>query len=357
MLIAYLVLGLLLLAVVVLGAGLSAAMLRDARGDRDHALSRRAGWRLAAALLALASAAVLGVAACFVGMDSFWPAAMAAWSVYALNGAFVFYLDAGILRRQASARRQLFLRLGIGLLVAVCIGIVGEAIPKTWIPGFLAVLAPLGFALERRLHRQDEAMPLVLREEAVPAARAVRLSELAQRCGFADLELRRIDDADLPLYNAQACPGRPPRVRLWDSLLRRLNGDEVDAVVAHELAHLRFHHHARHTGLRLLRWIVAALLLMLCVSTLPMPLLPGLLAGLALLPLLWFAWTPLLTAQLRRFEREADAFAAHHAGAWALAAALRKLDSFEDATSAYARFFETHPPLRERLIRLGVASA
>jgi len=73
-------------------------------------------------------------------------------------------------------------------------------------------------------------------------------------------------------------------------------------------------------------------------------------------PVFTFFVTPLTSWWSRRHEREADDFAADHADAGQLAAALVKL--FRDNASTltpdriHSAFFDSHPPALERIARL-----
>ena len=75
-----------------------------------------------------------------------------------------------------------------------------------------------------------------------------------------------------------------------------------------------------------------------------------------LLPALAWPLRPLLSALKRRYEYEADAFAARHAEPAALVSALRRLLAHNlNAPTMdrwYAAFHATHPPGDERLSRL-----
>ena len=78
-------------------------------------------------------------------------------------------------------------------------------------------------------------------------------------------------------------------------------------------------------------------------------------------PVLTFFATPAMSWWSRRHERQADDFAAEHADAGKLAAALVKL--FRDNASTltpdriHSAFFDSHPPALERIERLNALAA
>ena len=150
--------------------------------------------------------------------------------------------------------------------------------------------------------------------------------------------------------------GRTRRILLSDTLLQNYSDDEIEVILAHELAH--HVHHDIWTGLALETGVVAAALLAahLAVSA----------AGFALgdpaaLPLLLLAagavslaLTPVGTAWSRRNERRADRFALaltqRHA---AFISAMRRLGTQNlaepDPSRAARWFFHSHPTIDERI--------
>jgi len=159
--------------------------------------------------------------------------------------------------------------------------------------------------------------------------------------------------------------GRNKRIVFFDTLLSRIDGDEIEAVLAHELGHFRLHHVRQRlavaalsmlAGLALLGWLARQ---------------PGFYSGLGVpagtpamalllfalvVPVFTFFATPLEAWWSRRHEREADDFAAAHAPAERLAAALVKL--YRDNASTltpdpvHSAFYDSHPPAVERIERL-----
>ena len=155
--------------------------------------------------------------------------------------------------------------------------------------------------------------------------------------------------------------GRSRRVYISSTLIRDWSDDEIAVVVAHELAHHRFHD---------LRWTVAldavVGLLALAVAAWVVPAYPAAspdarTAELAALPviglvagLVWLAATPVRHALSRRQERRADVFALALTGETAaFGAAIRRLGErylAEERPSLLVRwFYHRHPSVAERL--------
>lgn len=160
--------------------------------------------------------------------------------------------------------------------------------------------------------------------------------------------------------------GRHRRLVLYDTLVQGLSDTQLAAVLAHEIGHWRRRHIPRLLGLMaglvvagaygasvLLRWPPFLDAFGLTVGhAAPALVLLGLAAG----PLLfWIA--PLLHALQRRFEYQADAFAARATGApEALASALLCLAdrNLENPCPHpwYSAYHHAHPALAERLLAL-----
>jgi len=208
-------------------------------------------------------------------------------------------------------------------------------------------------------------------EPLADRALAERVETLMARCGFRAKGLFVMDGSRRSSHvNAYfGGLGRAKRVVLFDTLLARLAGREVEAVLAHELGH--FHHkHVLVMTLRSFAVGLAAMALLGWLARQPAFFLglgvePNLRAAndaLALLlfmlaapPFLFFA-SPLAARWSRQAEFEADAYARAKTDGTDLASALLKL--YEDNGSTltpdpvYARFYYTHPPASERLAAL-----
>jgi STE24 endopeptidase len=217
--------------------------------------------------------------------------------------------------------------------------------------------------------------PLFNKFEPLPAGSArERIEALLARCGFSSAGLFVMDGSRRSGHgNAYFTGlGRAKRVVFFDTLLARLDGDELEAVLAHELGHFKLKHIAKR-----IVWSAAASLAFLALLAwlagkpwfhaglgIPDDLLPAALArpGVALalfslvLPVFTFALAPLAAQYSRRHEFEADAFAARIAGAPPLVRALVKLYEDNAATltpdPVHSAFYDSHPPAGERVARL-----
>jgi STE24 endopeptidase len=195
-----------------------------------------------------------------------------------------------------------------------------------------------------------------------------RIEILLERCGFAARGGVFVMDGSLRSAHGNAYftgIGRNKRIVFFDTLLSRIEAPEIEAVLAHELGHFRLHHVRQRLvvsvlltfgGLALLAWLArqpgfysalgvpvpsAAMALLLFVVT---------------VPVFAFFATPIMSWWSRRHERQADDFAAEHADAGQLAAALVKLFRDNAATLTpdriHSAFFDSHPPALERIGRL-----
>jgi STE24 endopeptidase len=163
--------------------------------------------------------------------------------------------------------------------------------------------------------------------------------------------------------------GAAKRVVFFDTLLAKLNCDEMEAVLAHELGHFKHRHILKMmatsfatslAGLALLGWVSQQVWFYTGLGV--MPNLSGNNSALALLlfmlvlPLFTFFVSPLSARRSRKFEFEADAYAVANSDGKALANALLKL--YQDNASTltpdpwYVAFYYSHPPASQRLARM-----
>ncbi|MBL8480891.1 MAG: M48 family metallopeptidase [Rhodocyclaceae bacterium] len=199
-----------------------------------------------------------------------------------------------------------------------------------------------------------------------------RIEALLARCGFRVSGLFVIDGSRRSAHgNAYFTGfGAAKRIVFFDTLLDKLQADEIEAVLAHELGHFRHHHIMK--GMLVMGAMSLGLLWLLgqfmhepwFFQGLGMQV-QGTAPALALfslvLPAFLFPVTPLMSALSRRNEYEADAFAASNASARALVAALVKL--YRDNASTltpdplYSAFYDSHPPAALRVARLSPGAA
>lgn len=194
-----------------------------------------------------------------------------------------------------------------------------------------------------------------------------RIETLLTKCGFKSQGLFVMDGSARSSHgNAYFTGfGASKRVVFFDTLLERLNADEIEAVLAHELGHFKHHHVIKRIalmffvsfiGLALLGWLMnqswfysglgvseasnyMALILFLLVS-----------------PVFLFLLRPIMAHYSRKNEFEADDYAANHANAKCLVDALVKL--YRDNASTltpdplHSAFYDSHPPASIRISKL-----
>lgn len=199
------------------------------------------------------------------------------------------------------------------------------------------------------------------------ASLKTRIESLLMRCGFKSQGLYVMDGSRRSSHgNAYFTGfGSAKRVVFFDTLLDRLDADEIEAVLAHELGHFKHKHVIKRialmfivsfAGLALLGWLVnqpwfysglgvenvstyLALLLFILVS-----------------PVFTFLLRPMLASYSRKNEFEADEYAAQHANAKHLIEALVKL--YRDNASTltpdplHSAFYDSHPPASIRIAKL-----
>lgn len=214
--------------------------------------------------------------------------------------------------------------------------------------------------------------PLFNRFEPLPDGEVrSRAEALMRRCDFALQGLYVMDGSRRSAHaNAYFTGiGAARRVVLFDTLLQQLTPAQVEAVLAHEVGHYKRHHIRQRLMLTLglslaafalLGWLAAQDSFYAGLGVDPASgrdALALILAGIVLPAFGTFA-TPMGASWSRLHEYQADAYAAAHADAAALGAALVRLVRDNASTLTpdplYAAFHYSHPPALQRLARLGV---
>ncbi|MEO0048270.1 MAG: hypothetical protein RLZZ410_1229 [Pseudomonadota bacterium] len=198
-----------------------------------------------------------------------------------------------------------------------------------------------------------------------------RIENLLKRCDFTSQGLFIMDGSKRSAHgNAYFTGmGKAKRIVFFDTLIERLNPEEIEAVLAHELGHFK----RQHIRKRLIQSFALSFLvlgLLGWISTKPwfylglgvMPDLNGYNAGLALalfmlvMPVFGFFLTPINSMGSRKHEYEADTFAAEKSSAHDLITALVKLYQDNAATLTpdplYSKFYDSHPPAPLRIAHL-----
>jgi STE24 endopeptidase len=202
------------------------------------------------------------------------------------------------------------------------------------------------------------------------AALRERIGALLGRCGFAARNLYVMDGSRRSAHgNAYfAGLGRSRRIVFFDTLIERLTGEEIEAVLAHELGHFKLHHIARRiawsfglslAGLWLLGWLSRQGWFYQGLGVTPAPdqwPAVALVLFFVAMPVFSIALQPLASWMSRRHEFQADAFAARHTRAADLVSALVKLYEDNAATLTpdplHSAFYDSHPPAVARIGRL-----
>lgn len=208
-------------------------------------------------------------------------------------------------------------------------------------------------------------------EPLADAALADRIGRLLARTGFSSKGVFVMDGSRRSSHgNAYFTGlGRNKRIVFFDTLIERLQPQEIEAVLAHELGHFK----RRHIRKRLALSALASLGFLALLGWLAdqawfyqglgvQPALDARNDGLALVlfilvaPVFTFVLAPLVSALSRAHEFEADAFAARHSCAQDLVSALVKLYQDNAATLTpdplHSAFFDSHPPAAIRIERL-----
>ncbi|MDO4905095.1 MAG: M48 family metallopeptidase [Lautropia sp.] len=199
-----------------------------------------------------------------------------------------------------------------------------------------------------------------------------RVEALLALCGFADSGLFVMDGIRRSAHgNAYFTGmGKAKRIVFFDTLLNRLEPDEIEAVLAHELGHFKKKHILRRLltqmvlsllGFALLGWLSTQLWFYRGLGVdidpfQPSPAGVALLLFLLAMPVFCFVLRPFGAWLSRRDEFEADAFAVAHSSGTALITALTKL--YEDNASTltpdplHSAFYDSHPPAPIRIAHI-----
>ena len=199
-----------------------------------------------------------------------------------------------------------------------------------------------------------------------------RIEGLLTQCGFRSRGLFVMDGSKRSTHGNAffAGLGKSKRIVFFDTLLKNLSADEIEAVLAHELGHFSRGHLWKRMGFMAvtsltLLWILAWLMGNPWFYTALGAQSESTAMALALFsvaaPPFTFILSPLFNQLSRRHEYEADAYAAAHAPAQDLVRALVKL--YQDNASTltpdplHSAFYDSHPPASLRIARLNQAGA
>ncbi|MDR7332041.1 M48 family metallopeptidase [Roseateles asaccharophilus] len=311
----------------------------------------------------------LGLVAAFVLIGGLLDLPWELWSTFRIEQAFGF--NRMTLRLYIA---DMLKGLGVGVLlglpiVALILWLMGAMGPLWWLWAWVAWMS---FQLLVMVIYPSVIAPLFNKfEPLADEFLKTRVEGLMARCGFAAKGLFVMDGSRRSAHANAYFSGFGPakRVVFFDTLLSKLSGDELEAVLAHELGHFKHRHITKRivlafvmslAGLALLGWLSAMPAFYLALGVQPnfdapndaLALLLFLLAG----PVFSFFVTPLASHFSRRDEFQADAYARAQASGADLSSALLKLHEDNAGTltpdPVYARFYYSHPPAAERLAAL-----
>jgi STE24 endopeptidase len=288
-----------------------------------------------------------------------------AWRTFVVEARFGFNrMSLGLFLADLARNAALGAILGLPLLVLVLwlMQRMGEA---WWLYVWLAWM---GFNLLVLMLYPTFIAPLFNRfSKLEDPALARRIEALLARCGFTSKGLYVMDGSKRSAHgNAYFTGfGAGKRIVFFDTLLARLAPAEVEAVLAHELGHYRRHHVWKRIALMFalslgLLWILGRLIdepwFYAGLNAGAPDAAMGLLLFVLVMPVFTFFLHPLTSLYSRRHEFEADAYAAAHASAAELVAALVKLYQDNAATLTpdplHSAFYDSHPPAARRIARL-----
>ena len=194
-----------------------------------------------------------------------------------------------------------------------------------------------------------------------------RITRLLQRCGFNSNGIFVIDGSKRSSHgNAYFSGfGRNKRIVFFDTLLKMLSDDELEAVLAHELGHFKKKHIIKGilisfattlVGLALLAWLMKAEWFYTALGVTQTSTYMALLLFTLIMPVFTFVFQPLFSIFSRKNEFEADAFAAEQTDAKYLINALvglyRENASTLTPDPLYSAFYDSHPPAPVRIAHL-----
>ncbi|MBC8211001.1 MAG: M48 family metallopeptidase [Gammaproteobacteria bacterium] len=194
-----------------------------------------------------------------------------------------------------------------------------------------------------------------------------RIDALLQRCGFRSKGVFVVDGSKRSAHgNAYFTGfGNNKRIVFYDTLLKSLSEDEVEAVLAHELGHFKRNHIKKSlllsilmtlAGFALLAWLMNSPWFYSAMGVEQASTHAALLLFMFVLPVFTFFISPLFSALSRKHEFEADDFAKQQSDYRALVSALvnmyRENASTLTPDPIHSMFYDSHPPASIRIAHL-----
>lgn len=194
-----------------------------------------------------------------------------------------------------------------------------------------------------------------------------RIQALLERTGFRSRGIFVMDGSRRSSHgNAYFTGfGKSKRIVFFDTLLEHLGEKEIEAVLAHELGHFKRRHVVKRMlltfglsllGLALLGWLITQNWFYAGLGMTQPSTHAALLLFMLVIPVFTFFLQPLFAWGSRRYEYEADSFAAEQTDARELVSALVKLYKENASTLTpdplHSAFYDSHPPATLRIAHL-----
>lgn len=194
-----------------------------------------------------------------------------------------------------------------------------------------------------------------------------RIFNLLAKCGFKSSGVFVMDGSKRSSHgNAYFTGiGKSKRIVFFDTLVKQLNHDEIEAILAHELGHFKKRHIIKQI---VLSFIIALVTLYILSLLIKMPLFynalgvahitnyNALILFFMALGVIMFPFSPISSYLSRKNEFEADDFAKENSSKDALISGLVKLYKENASTltpdTVYAKFYYSHPPASIRISNL-----
>jgi len=194
-----------------------------------------------------------------------------------------------------------------------------------------------------------------------------RIQSLLERTGFRSRGIFVMDGSRRSAHgNAYFTGfGKTKRIVFFDTLLEHLGEKEIEAVLAHELGHFKRRHVMKRmvltfvfslAGLAALGWLIMQPWFYTSLGMSQPSTHAALMLFMLIGPVFTFFLQPLLAWGSRRYEYEADSFAAEQTDASELVSALVKLYRENASTLTpdplHSAFYDSHPPAALRIAHL-----
>jgi STE24 endopeptidase len=261
---------------------------------------------------------------------------------------------------------QLGLAAAIGLPILTLILWIMDSVGETWWIWAWAIL--MSFSLLMSWLFPTVIAPLFNKFTPMEdGALKTRISGLLERCGFNSQGIFIMDGSKRSGHgNAYFTGlGNNKRIVFYDNLVASLDDEELEAVLAHELGHFKCKHVVKMLittsittliGFAILGWLIDKEWFFNGLGVEQGSNAAALLLFTLIMPIFTFFMQPISAYFQRKFEFEADDFAAQHAQASRLISGLVKL--YEENASTltpdplYADFYYSHPPAAVRIAHL-----